>query len=59
MPKSRLDFWQPKLEGNARRDKRTMARLRRAGWRVAVVWECQLRDIVKLGIRLTRFLEKS
>ncbi len=56
-PKSRTDFWHAKLEGNAIRDKRTQWRLRREGWRVLVVWECQLGDRDKLAKKLHRFLE--
>src|SRR5262245_45131517 len=43
LPKSKLQFWVPKLTENRRRDLRNIARLRRRDWRVAVVWECQLR----------------
>ena len=42
LPKSRLDFWKPKLEGNRRRDRENQARLRKLGWDVLVVWECQI-----------------
>ncbi len=42
MPKSRLDFWRPKLEGNAARDRRHEADLRAMGWRLIVVWECEI-----------------
>ena len=42
LPKSRLDFWKPKLEGNSRRDRVNQARLRELGWDVLVVWECQI-----------------
>lgn len=59
MPKSRVAFWRAKLEGNAERDKRTRARLRRLGWRVLVVWECQLRDVDKLASRLSAFLDQA
>jgi DNA mismatch endonuclease, patch repair protein len=52
-----VSFWRAKLEGNAARDRRTQARLRREGWRVLVVWECQLRDLDKLAARLRRFLD--
>lgn len=44
LPKSRLEFWQPKLEGNAERDRGNLAALEAAGWRVVVVWECQSRN---------------
>src|SRR5690349_5159416 len=55
LPKSRLDFWLPKLEGNRQRDRRNESALRRAGWRILVVWECQLRDTVSLARRVRRF----
>lgn len=56
LPKSRLEFWQPKLEANRLRDARTQRRLRMLGWRVIVVWECQTRDTEKLASRLRRTL---
>ena len=40
-PKSRLDYWLPKLERNRKRDAETQAALRKLGWDVLVVWECQ------------------
>lgn len=57
MPKSRLEFWGPKLEANAARDARKIDELRAAGWRVLVVWECELVDAAKLRSRLAEFLE--
>lgn len=57
LPKSRVAFWRAKLEDNAARDTRTRARLSRDGWRVLVVWECQLRDVDKLAARLRAFLD--
>jgi DNA mismatch endonuclease (patch repair protein) len=44
LPKSRLDFWLPKLEGNASRDKKKQTALKTLGWRVVVFWECRLAD---------------
>lgn len=48
MPKSRLDFWGPKLAGNAERDRRHERELRAAGWTVLTVWECETRDTARL-----------
>ena len=42
-PKSRPDYWLPKLERNRKRDAETQAALRELGWDVLVVWECQVR----------------
>jgi DNA mismatch endonuclease (patch repair protein) len=41
MPKSRLEFWEPKLKGNRERDERVKATLESQGWRVIEVWECE------------------
>ena len=57
LPKSRLDFWLPKLEGNAKRDATNVERLEAMGWQVLVVWECELRDREQLGNTLRRFVE--
>ena len=57
LPKSRLEFWGPKLEGNAVRDKRNRSALRRLGWRVMTIWECQLHNRPQLVSRIRRFLD--
>lgn len=56
IPASRRAYWLAKLARNRDRDRRTRRALRRAGWRVMVVWECQLRRPGKLARRLGRFL---
>ena len=43
MPKSRLEYWQPKLEKNKQRDAEHIANLRDSGFRVITVWECELK----------------
>ena len=43
MPKSRQDYWVPKIEANRNRDARDISRLKAMGWKVIVVWECELR----------------
>ena len=42
MPKSRQEFWTPKLEGNRARDTKVRAKLESGGWEVVEIWECQL-----------------
>jgi len=41
-PKTRVEYWEPKLRRNAERDLENQQALLRAGYRVFVVWECQL-----------------
>ncbi|MBQ9069524.1 MAG: DNA mismatch endonuclease Vsr [Eggerthellaceae bacterium] len=42
-PKSTREYWTFKFERNVERDKQNMAALRRAGWRIHIIWECQLK----------------
>ena len=57
LPKSRRDFWVPKLEGNRRRDLAAQEQARELGWSTLVTWECELRDTDALAGRLREFLE--
>ena len=57
LPKSRGDFWLPKLTANAERDARNGRALRQLGWGVLTIWECQLRDTAALANRIRRFLD--
>ncbi|MEO7229617.1 MAG: very short patch repair endonuclease, partial [Candidatus Limnocylindrales bacterium] len=52
-PKSRTEFWEPKLRANRERDARDQERLRDAGWRVHVVWECETTDDRLAGLTKT------
>lgn len=42
MPKTRRDFWEPKLQGNRARDEANKLALEGCGWRVIEIWECGL-----------------
>lgn len=56
VPKTRLDFWVPKLEANRSRDIRQLAALKELGWDAMIVWECELRDLEALVVKLENFL---
>lgn len=43
VPRSRLEYWGPKLRRNQERDAAAQAALQASGWHVEVVWECQVR----------------
>lgn len=58
-PKSNRIYWIPKLRRNVERDKRNQNRLRKLGWRILVVWECQLQDKKRLCRRIHRFLDPT
>jgi DNA mismatch endonuclease, patch repair protein len=56
LPQSRLDYWGPKLEGNRQRDTGNLRRLRRTGWDVLVIRQCQIDDLDRLVETLKGFL---
>jgi len=58
IPKSRVDYWAAKITNNVGRDARNLERLERLGWRVLVVWECELKDADVLKERLREFVER-
>ncbi len=57
-PKSRVDFWISKLEGNRARDNKNLAELERLGWEVLTVWECEIVEPDLLRDRINKFLLK-
>lgn len=59
LPKSRLDFWLPKLDANKARDEVVLKKLAAEGWQALTVWECELRDKAALANRIKDFLEES
>lgn len=42
MPKTRIEFWESKFKTTVERDQDKIEKLRLAGWRVIIVWECEL-----------------
>ncbi|MFD1610412.1 very short patch repair endonuclease [Sphingomonas tabacisoli] len=48
MPKSRPEFWEPKLSANKERDERNRKQLEAEGWIVITIWECETRDSAAL-----------
>lgn len=59
VPKSRRRYWVPKLRNNAARDRRNHQILKRMGWRVLVVWECQARRLQPLTNLLKKRFETA
>jgi DNA mismatch endonuclease (patch repair protein) len=57
MPKSNVNYWIPKIEGNVERDKKNRINLRREGWKIIVVWECQL-HLKKRKVTLQRLEQR-
>ena len=59
MPKSKLDFWLPKLQKNVERDKKVQQQLQDCGWQSLVIWECQLKEIENVEKSIRLFLESK
>jgi len=60
LPKSRREWWKSKLEGNAARDAKQQAELKKLGWKVMVVWACELKnqaELAALEARLPALIE--
>lgn len=55
-PRSNIEFWQKKFEGNIARDARAREELKRMGWRVAIIWECETQDDAILHWKLKKCL---
>lgn len=55
-PKSRSDYWLPKLEANSARDAAKQSQLEALGWSVLVVWQCETKDLPGLETKLHTFL---
>ena len=55
-PKTRAKFWSEKLGSNVARDRRVARQLRRNGWHVVTIWECETENEERLRQRLRRLL---
>lgn len=55
-PRSNEAYWIPKLNANIERDRRKISELEDAGWKVLVVWQCEINTIAKRNERLPKLL---
>lgn len=58
-PATNVDYWQTKFARNVARDARNQVELEKMGWRVVIVWECELKDKTTLEKRLNDYLKSS
>lgn len=57
-PSTNREFWDKKIDGNITRDKANIRALRRAGWKVLVIWQCAMKDRGRLEKTLDKFLSE-
>ena len=55
-PKTRVQFWRQKFEGNVVRDRRNERALSERGWRTTVIWECETKNHQAVAARIESFL---
>lgn len=56
LPKSRLEYWRPKIAANRARDAKKAEELAALGWDVMVIWQCETKDPGRLLDALVAFL---
>lgn len=56
IPKTNTEFWQTKLDKNVERDTQNVCALKRLGWEVIEIWECETKDVDSLADRFTKEL---
>lgn len=57
-PSSNVEFWLRKIGKNCERDRRVHEELRKDGWRLLTVWECETKDQANLQRKLSCFLDQ-
>lgn len=58
MSETREKFWQEKFRRTIERDKGNKAELKKQGWRILVIWECQIKVPERIANKIRKFLEK-
>ncbi|CAO4175007.1 very short patch repair endonuclease [Methylorubrum populi] len=56
LPKSRPEFWVPKIEGNKARDHRAESKLAELGWESLTLWQCEAKNVEAITAKLVDFL---
>lgn len=58
-PKTHIRFWKNKFQKNVERDRRKIRELHKLGWKVKVIWECQIRDNLEKYVEIVRNLRSE
>ena len=59
MPKTNVEFWREKFESNIKRDRLVQNQIRKLGWGVLIIWECEIVGVEKLQRKILRKIVKS
>lgn len=58
-PRSNRSYWLPKLERNRRRDQMNRKLLVATGWKVLIIWECEIFEAERIRTRIAAFLRQA
>jgi DNA mismatch endonuclease (patch repair protein) len=58
-PKSRIKYWRGKLTRNRWRDRQNQSALKKLGWSVLVIWECEVKELSVLQGRIVQFMNSA
>lgn len=58
LPATNIEFWKTKIGGNIERDKRDVSELEKQGWKVIVIWQCEIKNAGLQNERLIRLLSE-
>lgn len=56
LPKSRPEYWVPKIARNTANDHKNLSQLKKLGWKSLIIWQCELRQPIVLEKKLIKFL---
>ena len=59
MPKQNREYWKQKIIRNIERDKKHRDKLKKIGWQVKIIWECETKDLKKLESKIEKFLTNN
>ena len=59
IPASNTEYWNPKFARTVARDARNQGLLEAAGWRVLVIWECEMKNLAELRARIYDIFEHN
>ena len=58
LPETNQEFWQEKIEKNFERDIHNISELRKNGWSVIIIWQCEIKNKEAKNIRLRKLIEE-
>jgi DNA mismatch endonuclease (patch repair protein) len=58
LPETRKEFWKNKIKSNIDRDKRTIRALKKAGWKVIIIWQCEIKTVIKREKRFEKLIKE-